>query len=342
MKDVTNFDDLPDEIILLICRYLTPAQVLEAFSHADDGQLFNCIQEYRQNIDLTKSSYSDLQYFSKILAKTALQPATLTLSDDLIPTQLSAFFYECNSSIKFHPHTVHHLSLSGYTETVIYALPMFLKKFQSLQSLNIFQLISYEYSSPINDTINETFHESIFNSITTLTQLDLITINGIILDKQLYPNYSLIRLCISLHDINDLYVLLGGLVPNLHFLYVVLCETNVNKQSLLPLNWPNQLMSHLNEFHLITNNEVVFTFDQLYHIITPLNQLEKLMLFIQQWHSENNHFIKSEQVEMLMAKFPPELRCFNWSIRTDTDVNMEVGYFINYRISTIPKKCDFF
>ena len=247
-----------------------------------------------------------------------------------MPTQLSIFFDRCDSSIKFHSRTIHHLSLSGYTENVIYQLPFFLKKFKSLQSLNISQFISYENSSSINDTINGTFHQSIFNSFTTLTQLDLITMNGIILDKQLRPNYSLTRLSISLHDINDLYILLDGLVPNLHFLYVILCETNVNKQSLLPPNWANQSMSHLNEFKLMTNPKVAFTFDQLYHIITPLNQLEKLTLIILQWHSEDNCFIKSEQVEMLMAKFPPKLRCFNFTIQTDADVNMEVGYRIEY------------
>lgn len=244
-----------------------------------------------------------------------------------MPNQLSIFFCACNSSIKFHPHTIHHLSLTGYTETVIYALPTFLKKFRSLKSLTIYQLISNRNSSSLNGMMNETFYQSIFNSIPTLTELDLMTSEGIMLHKQLYPNYSLTRLCISLHDVNDLYVLLDGLVPNLHLLYVVLCEANVNKQSLLPLNWPKQVMSYLNEFHLIiTNDEVKFTYDQFYHIVTPLIQLEKIMLLIQRWHDENNQFIKSEQVDMLMAKFPLKLRYFNCSILTDTIVNMEVGH----------------
>ena len=321
----TEFDDLPDEIILLICHYLTPAEVLKVFSH-DDHRLFRCIQQYRENIDLTNSSYNDFQFFLTKLVNTALQPATLTLSNNRTPTQIQTFLSKCNLSSTFHPRTVHHLSLLEYIEDDVYRLFSFLKQFESLQSLNMVQSIPDGNSSSMLCTISELFRKSIFNSFTTLTELELISNNGVILDKQLHPNQYLTRLSISLQSIDDLYVLLDGLVPNLHVLEVVLCQSRACKRSLLPQSWPSQSMSHLRKFRLSTEKNVPFTFEQLYSIVIPLNQLETLVLVIGQWHSDNDQFMENHQLDMLMEKIPLRLRYFNCSIQTTANINMQVSY----------------
>src|SRR5262245_9032424 len=59
-KGATRFDDLPDELLLVICRYLSPVHVFNAFLDCNN-RTFRCILGYRTNINLTNWSYTDLQ-----------------------------------------------------------------------------------------------------------------------------------------------------------------------------------------------------------------------------------------------------------------------------------------
>jgi hypothetical protein len=86
-KRMTRFDDLPDELLLVICRYLSPAHVLNAFLDYD-SRTFRCIFDYRTNINLTKWSYTDLQSILAAIDSKRLLPSVLTLSNYLISTQI--------------------------------------------------------------------------------------------------------------------------------------------------------------------------------------------------------------------------------------------------------------
>jgi len=175
------------------------------------------------------------------------------------------------------------------------------------------------------------------NSFLMLTKLELTMNNGIILDKQLCPNEHLKQLTISLHNINDLYVLFDGLMPNLTILNVTLCQSNVCKRSSLPKSWPRQLMSNLIEFQLIINENIPFTFDQLHDIVMPLNQINQLTLYIKQWVNNNQRFIEGNQLEMLIDQFMPQLHRFHFSIKTKDDIDMKVNFSIPIIINFMSK-----
>jgi hypothetical protein len=162
-----------------------------------------------------------------------------------------------------------------------------------------------------------------------LTKLELITNVGIILDKQLRPNEHLKQLTISLKTVNDLYVLFDGLTPNLIVLNATLYQSSVNQQLSLPRSWPRQSMFHLIEFQLITNENVMFTFDQLRAIFMPLIQLNKLALHIKQWISNDQRFVEGNQLEMLIDQFMPHLHHFYYSIKTINDIDMQVNCSIS-------------
>ena len=227
-RHVTNFNALPNELVLAICRYLKPAEVLQIFFD-DHDRFSDCIQEYHQSIDLTKSSHGDLKYFSKMLGENVLSPRNLTVSNARIPTQLSTLFSKCNLSITFYPRTIQYLHLLDFTQINIHNMSMFLSKFPALHLLSIIQSTTDQHTLVMDSLISETFLPSIFNSFPTLIQLELTVNNGIVLDKQLLPNHYLTHLLISLQTIDDLYVLLDGCVPNLHALRVALCQSNVSK-----------------------------------------------------------------------------------------------------------------
>ncbi len=327
MKTVTRFNDLPNKILLIICGYLGPAHVLEAFSIYNE-RLFSCIFEYRKNIDLTKCSYADFKYFLHILAKDFLRPSRIIISNGRILTQIESFFNICITSMKFSFKDVHHLSILECTESVFYEIYLGLNRFKSLQSLYIVQSTSTKSQSPMNYLIDERSRQRIFNSLKRLTELELTTNNGIILDKQLCPNTHLKKLIISLQTIDDLYILLDGLTPNLTVLHVTICQSNVGKRSSLPASWPRQYMSQLMEFQLIINENVPFNFDQLHNIVMPLKKLDELTLIVKEWISDNQEFIEGHQLETLIHPFMPELYYLFCSIKTTNDIDMQVIDFI--------------
>jgi hypothetical protein len=136
-------------------------------------------------------------------------------------------------------------------------------------------------------------------------------------------------LTISLQNVNDLFVLLDGFVPNLIVLNVTLCQSHGNKRLSLPRSWPNESMSQLIEFQLITNENIAFTFDQLRDIVKPLSQLDKFTLYIGKWISNDQQFIDGNQFEMLIHQFMPQLHHFHCSIKTMSDIDMQVNYPIS-------------
>lgn len=322
-KKATHFSALPDEILLLICRYLAPHHVLKAFLHYDE-RMFRFIREYRQRLDLTGSSYADWNFLLASLIENSLQPTSLTLSNAAIPNQISTFLTECEFSIKFHPQTVYHVSLFECNELDFYSMASFLLKFLSLQSLSIVQSEVDQVQMSNNESTSKTFH-SIFQSYALLTNLIFTTSDGIILDKQLLPNTSLTRLTISLQDIDDLYILFEGLAPNLHFLHVTLCQPNIYIRSALPQSSSNPLR----DFRLTVKERVPFALEQLRSVVMPLGQLEKFNLTVQHWNCNNGQFIEGSELEMLIEQFLPQLRHFECSIHTVGRINMQVDHSPN-------------
>ena len=70
---VTRFEDLPDELMLAICRYLSPPHVLNAFLDCN-SRMFRCIFDYHTHINLTNWSYTDLQSIRGLIDSKRLVP----------------------------------------------------------------------------------------------------------------------------------------------------------------------------------------------------------------------------------------------------------------------------
>jgi len=105
IKRMTHFDNLPDELLLLICSYLTPAHVLNVFLGYNE-RVFRCVFDYRTNLDLTKCSYTDYQYIvSQLCHYSSLRPSTLTVSNAMIPSQINLFLNACVSYLTAHMST---------------------------------------------------------------------------------------------------------------------------------------------------------------------------------------------------------------------------------------------
>jgi hypothetical protein len=87
VESITRFDDLSDELILMMCHYLTPVDVIKAF-YDYSCRLFRCIDRYRKHINLTRCSYNDFQYFMEQFRSKRLLPSTLIVSNAFVSSQI--------------------------------------------------------------------------------------------------------------------------------------------------------------------------------------------------------------------------------------------------------------
>ena len=118
------------------------------------------------------------------------------------------------------------------------------------------------------------------NELAKLIDLSLVSYEGLVLGKFIRPNQNLKYLTLRLQNVNDLYVLLDGLVPNLVDLNVSLNESHMTERLALPKSWPQQSMSGLKRLQLQTHRYVEFTFDELNNIVIPLINLNSLTIHI--------------------------------------------------------------
>jgi hypothetical protein len=327
-KSITGFDDLPDELLLIICRYLTPVHVLNAFLNYND-RLFHCITDYRTHVDLTRYSYEDYQNSLLALTNGSISPLTLIVSNQMISTQIPIFFDTCRSWIMFNKKSVQRLSLLECTmHDIYYSIDSYIEYFTCLRSLRIVESVSGEISSVWIDTsIIESLRKIAFsNNFNALIELELITNKGLLLDKQLRPNQHLKQLIISLQTIDDLLVLIDGLVPNLTVLNITLSKPSSGQELVLPPDWPRQFMSHLMEFRLTTNVNATLKLDHLRSVVMPLLQLETFVLDVKQWANKGDRFVQDNEIEVLINEFMPHLRNFHCCIQTMVDIDIQVRF----------------
>ncbi|CAF3370437.1 unnamed protein product [Rotaria socialis] len=318
-----HFNDLPNEIILMICRFLSPIQVINAFL-SYDFRMFSCITEYHLTIDLSKCSYTDLQVYLNLLVTKRIQPLTLTISNVSMPTQIKIFFDAFSSILNFCFNHVHQLSLLECTTSDISNLEFDLRRFELLRSLRIVEAEWNNYGSSIDYSKIEYMRNLLFNNnLNSLTELELSIREGIVLDKQQRPKLNLKRLTITLQTVDDLFILFDGLTPNLIFLNVTIRLSTACKRSSIPRFWPQQLMSHLIEFQITTDQKVALTLDHLRGIVMSLAGVEKFVIDVKQWVSKDQKFIEGNQMEMLFSEFMPQLRHFHCFIKTAYAINIQ-------------------
>ncbi|CAF3745261.1 unnamed protein product [Rotaria sp. Silwood1] len=311
----------------MICNYLTPIHILKAFYNYDN-RIFSCISDYRQNIDLTKYSYSDLQYFLQLFVEGYFRPTTLTVSNNRLPTQIQIFTATCDLPLRFRSTDVHHLSLIECTNDNIQAIKSCVQKFKSLQSLRIVESASNENNPLLHYDIIEKLRNFMLDQF---VKLELSINQGIILDNRLHPNKYLKQLIISLQKFNDLFVLFDGLVPNLVVLNVTICQSDTCKRLEIPKHWPREFMLHLVEFRLKTNENVTMNLNYFRSIVMPLSQLQNLTIDVRKWFSHDQQFVRGNHIEMLINEFMPRLCHFHCFIQTMHDINMQSFTMLNKR-----------
>jgi hypothetical protein len=90
--------DLPNEILLAICRYIAPIDVLRAFftPETPDARLHRVILIYRTHMNPSATTFAEYRYIVKLFNEPhySLQPISLTINKERIPSVTKCYFSE--------------------------------------------------------------------------------------------------------------------------------------------------------------------------------------------------------------------------------------------------------
>jgi hypothetical protein len=210
------FLDLSNEILINICRYLSLSDIL-----------YTLELNIHSKIRLDSMSFKQFNYILKLFSdsKFPLRPSSLTLNNERISSIIDNFSDQINSNTM--KSIFNHLKCL----TLIDCTPRDLDLLKTYHS-NLTQIESLEI---INRKIDEdlryvwTIHSSIIRllfekEINSLEKLVIQPINGISLCQSLIPNKNIRNINIYLQTIDDLFILLNGILPNIQIMIVRLCQ----------------------------------------------------------------------------------------------------------------------
>lgn len=265
----TVLEDLPDEILLEICSYLSPLDILYSFDQLN-SRLRCTIQEFHSQQDLSSCSWQEFYRLAcpMFVRSFAEGLNKLTLSNETCPGQIRLFEQSLG------PETIHErfiqlksLKLIEFANDNIHLLA----KIFELEELDL-EFNSHESLTEENQSWMNSY---IFGSGNRLKKVTITIDQGMEIREQEQINEQLEDLTIQLISLNDLLILFR-LAPSLRHLEVDLLRNN-------PLvSIPDQnLHVHLKELYLHTREREILPLSSfLQPLIAHLPFLEYLSLGI--------------------------------------------------------------
>lgn len=272
---LSKFEKLPDEIILEICRYLTPFDILNGFGQLN-SRLNQTIDQFRRNVDthhLTLNQYE--RWYKHLLPDTVGYIKYLVLSNWNSPGQIRRF----NESTKIYKSlyelfpNIKKLRLIDFSNEDIDILP----KLAKIDKI----LIDIDGLKPLFQTTKHLLDRYLFCSHFSFKEIRLwMGEGGIRLQhyKKLPVNLCLERLTIVISSINDL-ILLFKHAPNLIKIYVEISSFSPNKAQEFINN--ETMPKKLTDFHIQTNDQRSLTFEGLFTILIHIPTITCLSLDIE-------------------------------------------------------------
>lgn len=283
MTSKTSFEDLPDEIFLLICRYLSQLNILDSFTHLN--KRFNqSITFFRENIFLSHLTHGELEHFLEHHLSTLASNVTSLFINNSSMINLGRLFekkfdkidqqFPRLTRLDFHQIDLETLeNLSWRFNTMIY-----------LRQLNIDMTKDRLSSMPIQ------FDEFLCGKLfSPSNQFECLTLN---LHEYQFNLHSFTLICehlrcltISVKHLNDLLVVFDHL-PNLEQLTMTIgCSSPVtNHHQTYPFDHLWWKVSALTRFSLtieeknLTSHDHVLSHEILFKIIENLYFLSDLKI----------------------------------------------------------------
>ncbi|CAF1401239.1 unnamed protein product [Adineta ricciae] len=340
-RSITCLLDLPVEIILSICRYLSPIDVLRSFYTPEQPHihLHRIIHDYYQKINMHKLYNKEWIYLSEVLSNSShpLLPHSLTLSNEYIPCITQYFFCRlppdivCSIFWNLKHLTMLHCSpndlliLSGKG----HLLPALQHLHISVSGRKLRHDDDDEYDD--DDDTNESNQQNrydldllyfIFSDQNSLLQNVVFDFpDGLILNQLLSPNRSIASIDLVLETIDDLYVLLNGLAPHVETMAIKLRRSRI-LSSFLPKSHPP--CRQLKRFTLLETG-IDFSMTHLESILTFMPFVLKLTLSIR--NTNDITFCNGPTFESILHDYLPDLGQFIYTMTHQMREETSVGSF---------------
>ncbi|CAF3394730.1 unnamed protein product, partial [Rotaria sp. Silwood2] len=180
------------------------------------------------------------------------------------------------------------------------------------------------------ESVNLFINQFLFKKpIYSLQKFIFQSIDGLALYKTLTSNQNLQHINITLQTIDDLYLLLDGLIPNIKTIIVQLCQTRL-------LNYRHSLCkssySQLTEFTLLEHNTGL-VIDDIKCILAYMKNLIKLSLSIR--NTFDSTFCHGTKFESILNENLSNLCQFDYTITHQMDDNTLIKNFVQWPMSFV-------
>lgn len=132
-----SFEQLPDEILLIICSYLRPYDIIKSMNDLN-FRLNLTITQYRQNVDLRNLNLNEFYFSCKMIRSSfGCKIRSLTLSNSAPSVrQLILFRKQIESFRKYLPNLEHLILIDHYDDELDLYLPL-ISLLKNLKELKI-------------------------------------------------------------------------------------------------------------------------------------------------------------------------------------------------------------
>ena len=226
-SDITCLFDLPNELLLMICRYLSIYDIFHCFYTPENPEyrLHCLISDHCRKMSIDGMKSAEFNYLMKLFkdSNNSLRPSSLTLSNSNI-SYLTGSFLKCFSKneIESMLQNLVKLTLLDCSSKDLYSIDRYGEHLTKLRYLHLIirdtdESQRFHFEEKFDIYINQL----LFNHrLSTLHHIHLQSPDGLSLYNSLIPHQNLRYVHIHLRTIDDLYLLLNGLIPNVQILIV--------------------------------------------------------------------------------------------------------------------------
>ncbi|CAF3302282.1 unnamed protein product, partial [Rotaria sp. Silwood2] len=314
--NVTCLLDLPDKIIFYICRYMSLFHILYSFytPSTPKMRLHRVIYDYYTKIKIDRITNNEYVYLSNLFShlKTPLRPKSLILSNENVSCVIQRYFsYICRNIIQSIFIHLRYLTLIDCSSSDLNTIERYCLDMTQIEYFHMtIRKTNEHFSRFIDDKPDASINRLVFGRrrMYSLHKLIIDFSDGLELYKRLIPHKSLRYIDLVLKTIDDLYILLDGLVPNIEKMIIQLHHSRklscIRPKNTLPY-------FRLIEFTLLENHTGFFIND-IKSILNYMPALIKLTLSIRD--TRDLIFCQGPKLESILNEHLPHLCHFDYTM----------------------------
>ncbi|CAF1222920.1 unnamed protein product [Adineta steineri] len=315
-RTVTSLLDLPNEMLFFIYHYLSTTDILRAFHTPSNCELrlHRLSYDHFKNIKLDGLTNEEFVYISTLFSdhEYPLRPQSLTLSNKHVTCLINSYFTSITDNViqSIFIHLTSLTLIKCSTEN-LHSLNKYITHLTQLKYLHITiqkpdMDIDINHLKTCNRLVNEFLFEENLVSIHTI---HYEIYHGLSLTYALKRHINLRHVHLVLATVDDLYILLNGLIPNVQILIIELFQTKISSTHLCEN--PSSIYSHLTQFTLLESS-TEFKIDNIKSILGYMTNLVVLTLSIHDTYDPL--FCHGPIMESILTEYLPYLRQFYYTM----------------------------